>query len=231
MLTERGAPTAPPTILRGPDAPSPGSGVKAFVPAAATGRASLVFLVAARLRAARVLRAESSHGGERGRAAPSVRKQLGTAASASPWWLPGSASGDAIDGSRDRSSGQGVAGAGAGLLPRDTNGGRLPREAAASGRVRKRRVAAAQPRIGTSQRGTCRPKACGAPVPPRPRRVRCGGRAQKSGPAFAPRLLSHARIDRPASVICPPPWPVVARARVTPLMVDQPNSIPVPEGA
>ena len=71
----------------------------------------------------------------------------------------------------------------------------------------------------------------GAPVPRRPRRAPCDGRAQKSGPAFAPRLLSHARIDRPARVICPPPWPVVARARVTPLMVDQPNSIPVPEGA
>ncbi len=65
----------------------------------------------------------------------------------------------------------------------------------------------------------------------RPWRVACGGGDQKSGPAFAPRLLSHARIDRPARVICPPPWPVVARARVMPLMVDQPNSIPVPEGA
>jgi hypothetical protein len=69
------------------------------------------------------------------------------------------------------------------------------------------------------------------PSTARPRRVACSGGDQKSGPGFAPRLLSHARIDRPARVICPPPWPVVARARVTPLMVDQPNSIPVPEGA
>ena len=94
-----------------------------------------------------------------------------------------------------------------------------------------RRVGAAQLRIGTSQAWNLPFQACGASVPPRPRRVACGGGDQKSGPAFAPRLLSHARIDRPARVICPPPWPVVARARVMPLMVDQPNSIPVPEGA
>ena len=40
--------------------------------------------------------------------------------------------------------------------------GRVPREAAASGRVGKRRLGAAQPRIGTGQRGTCRSKGCGA---------------------------------------------------------------------
>jgi hypothetical protein len=85
--------------------------------------------------------------------------------------------------------------------------------------------------IGTSQAWNLASQACGALVPSSPWWVASGGGDQESGPAFAPRLLSHARIDRPASVICPPPWPVVARARVTPFTVDQPNSIPVPEGA
>ena len=163
-----------------------------------------------------------------------VRKQSpAMAPSASPWWLVGSASGDAIDRARDRSRGQGVAGAAArSVLPRDTNG------AARAARDRcfwagaQRRVGAAQPRIGTSQAWNLPSQACVAPQCRRAlRRVACGGGDQKSGPAFAPRLLSHARVDRPARVICPPPWPVVARARVTPLIVDQPNSIPVPEGA
>jgi len=56
-------------------APSPGSQVKAIVPAAATGRPGLALLAVARLRAARLVRAESSHGGERDRVAPYVRER------------------------------------------------------------------------------------------------------------------------------------------------------------
>ena len=93
-------------------------------------------------------RADSSQHWEHDRAAPSVRKQsAGTTASASPWWLLGSASSDAIDGVRDRSRSQGVAGAAAGgqcchAIP---TARRVPREAAAFGQVGKRRVGAAQP--------------------------------------------------------------------------------------
>ena len=95
-----------------------------------------------------------------------VRKQSpATVASASPWWPLGSASGDAIDGARDRSRGQGVAGAAARrrcchAIP---TARRVPLEAAASGRVRKRRVGAAPPRIGTSQAWNLSSQACSVP--------------------------------------------------------------------
>jgi hypothetical protein len=180
-----------------------------------------------------LLGADSSYGGEHDRAGPACSEAVardarrGVAVVAA--WL-----GEQRRNRRagDRSRGQGVAGAVARrcchAIPTSRRG---PREATASGRVRKRRVGAAQPRIGTSQAWNLASQACGAPVPPRPWWVASGGGDQESGPAFAPSLLSHARIDRPARVICPPPWPVVARARVMPLMVDQPNSIPVPEGA
>ncbi len=47
--------------------------VKGIVPAAITGCPRLAVLAAARLRAARFLRAAIGHGGERDRVAPSVR--------------------------------------------------------------------------------------------------------------------------------------------------------------
>jgi hypothetical protein len=51
------------------------------------------------------------------------------------------------------------------------------------------------------------------------------------GPAFAPKLLSQLRMFAPAGVTSPSSYPVVATARVTPLEVDQPYSMPVPLAA